>query len=58
MTTAKEIVEELKTLGSESIKKVLRNHGVKEPFFGVQDRRPEKDREADQEGLSARARSV
>jgi len=33
--TAKEIVEELRTLGSESIKKVLRNHGVQEPFFGV-----------------------
>ena len=33
--TANEIVEELRTLGSESIKKVLRNHGVQEPFFGV-----------------------
>ena len=33
--TAKEIVEELGTLGSESVKKVLRDHGVKEPFFGV-----------------------
>ncbi len=33
--TAKEILEELKSLGSESIKKVLRNHGVQEPFFGV-----------------------
>src|SRR5271170_8485006 len=33
--TAKEIVEELRTLGSENIKKVLRNHGVQEPFFGV-----------------------
>ncbi|MGP0066274.1 MAG: DNA alkylation repair protein [Isosphaeraceae bacterium] len=33
--TAEEIVEELRTLGSESIKKVLRNHGVEEPFFGV-----------------------
>ena len=32
---AKEIVEELRTLGSESVKKVLRNHGVQEPFFGV-----------------------
>jgi 3-methyladenine DNA glycosylase AlkD len=35
MTTANEIVEELRSLGSESIKKVLRNHGVQEPFFGV-----------------------
>lgn len=33
--TAKEIVEELRALGAESIKKVLRNHGVREPFFGV-----------------------
>ena len=33
--SAKEIVEELRVLGSESIKKVLRNHGVREPFFGV-----------------------
>ena len=33
--TANEIVEELRTFGSESIKKVLRNHGVQEPFFGV-----------------------
>ncbi len=33
--TATEIVEELRTLGSESNKKVLRNHGVREPFFGV-----------------------
>jgi 3-methyladenine DNA glycosylase AlkD len=33
--TANEIVEELRALGAESIKKVLRNHGVREPFFGV-----------------------
>ena len=33
--TAKEILEELRKLGSESVKKVLRNHGVQEPFFGV-----------------------
>ena len=33
--TANEIVEELRMLGAESIKKVLRNHGVQEPFFGV-----------------------
>jgi 3-methyladenine DNA glycosylase AlkD len=33
--TADEIVEELRAMGSESIKKVLRNHGVQEPFFGV-----------------------
>jgi 3-methyladenine DNA glycosylase AlkD len=35
MTTANEIVDELKSLGKESIKKVLINHGAKEPFFGV-----------------------
>jgi 3-methyladenine DNA glycosylase AlkD len=35
MMTAKEVVEELRTFGAESIKKVLRNHGVQEPFFGV-----------------------
>lgn len=33
--TAQQILAELESLGSESIKKVLRNHGVKEPFFGV-----------------------
>ena len=33
--TAKEILEQLKPLGAESYKKVLRNHGVPEPFFGV-----------------------
>jgi 3-methyladenine DNA glycosylase AlkD len=33
--TAKEILAELKSLGSEATKKVLKNHGVKEPFFGV-----------------------
>ena len=35
MMTAKEVVEELRTMGAESIKKVLSNHGVREPFFGV-----------------------
>src|SRR5881409_2709723 len=29
------IVDELKPLGKETYKKVLLNHGVKEPFFGV-----------------------
>lgn len=33
--TAKEILAELKPLGSESYKRVMSNHGVKEPFFGV-----------------------
>src|ERR1700756_5039818 len=33
--TAEEIVQELKLLGSENIKKVLLKHGIPEPFFGV-----------------------
>jgi hypothetical protein len=33
--TTKEILEELKPLGSDSYKRVLFNRGVKEPFFGV-----------------------
>ncbi len=33
--TAAEILAELRTLGSESIKKTLLRHGAKEPFFGV-----------------------
>jgi len=32
---AEEIVELLRPLGLESYKKVLRNHGIPEPFFGV-----------------------
>jgi 3-methyladenine DNA glycosylase AlkD len=33
--TASEIVEALRPLGKDSYKKVLRNHGINEPFFGV-----------------------
>jgi 3-methyladenine DNA glycosylase AlkD len=33
--TAKRIVEELQSLGSASTKKVLLNHGAREPLFGV-----------------------
>jgi 3-methyladenine DNA glycosylase AlkD len=33
--TAKEILAELKPLGSDSYKRVMFNHGVKEPCFGV-----------------------
>jgi 3-methyladenine DNA glycosylase AlkD len=33
--SAKEILAELKPLGSDSYKRVMANHGVKEPFFGV-----------------------
>jgi len=32
---AKQILAELKPLGSDSYKKVMSRHGVKEPFFGV-----------------------
>jgi 3-methyladenine DNA glycosylase AlkD len=33
--TAKEVLAQLKKLGSESTKKVLLKHGAKEPFYGV-----------------------
>lgn len=33
--TADEIVKEIESLGSESYKKILRNHGIPEPVFGV-----------------------
>jgi 3-methyladenine DNA glycosylase AlkD len=33
--TAQDIINEIKPLGRESYKKVMRNHGVREPFFGV-----------------------
>jgi 3-methyladenine DNA glycosylase AlkD len=33
--TAEEIVEQLRLLGKDTYKKVLLNHGVKEPVFGV-----------------------
>jgi 3-methyladenine DNA glycosylase AlkD len=33
--TAEEIVKQLEALGTEGYKKILRNHGVQEPFFGV-----------------------
>jgi 3-methyladenine DNA glycosylase AlkD len=33
--TAKDIVEELKPLGTESYKKTMLNHGAREPIFGV-----------------------
>src|SRR5436190_17526277 len=32
---ASEILKELKTMGSESVKKIFLNHGIKEPCFGV-----------------------
>src|SRR5213593_4721777 len=33
--TAQEIVQEIKPLGKDSYKKVLLNHGIREPLFGV-----------------------
>ena len=33
--TVQEIMDDLKAHGSDSIKKILLKHGVKEPFFGV-----------------------
>jgi 3-methyladenine DNA glycosylase AlkD len=33
--SAQEIMAELESLGTESIRKVYRNHGVKDPYFGV-----------------------
>ncbi len=33
--TVKEIMAQLEAMGSESVKKILLKHGVKEPFFGV-----------------------
>jgi 3-methyladenine DNA glycosylase AlkD len=33
--TAKEIVEQIRPLGSEGYRKILRNHGIKDPMFGV-----------------------
>ena len=33
--TSKEILDQLKSLGSDSIKKVLIKHGAREPFYGV-----------------------
>lgn len=33
--TAEEILEEIRPLGSESYKRVMFNHGVREPFYGV-----------------------
>ena len=32
---AQEILAELKPLGSDGYKRVMSNHGVREPFFGV-----------------------
>jgi hypothetical protein len=33
--TVSEIMTDLQANGSESIKKILLKHGIKEPFFGV-----------------------
>lgn len=44
--TAQAILEELKPLGRDSYKKVMLNHGVKEPFFGVKIEELKKSRSA------------
>ena len=33
--TAAEIVKQLQSLGTDGYKRILRNHGVQEPIFGV-----------------------
>src|SRR5215831_12535520 len=33
--SAKDVVEELRPLGTEGYRKVLRNHGIADPMFGV-----------------------
>jgi hypothetical protein len=33
--TAEDILNELKPLGQEGYKKILLNHGIREPIFGV-----------------------
>ena len=33
--TVNEVMDELRSMGADSIKKILLKHGVKEPFFGV-----------------------
>ena len=33
--TSEQIVQELKSLGQDSYKKVLLNHGIQEPCYGV-----------------------
>ncbi|MES1217627.1 MAG: DNA alkylation repair protein [Bacteroidota bacterium] len=33
--TSKQILDELKKMGSENIKKILLKHGAKEPFYGI-----------------------
>src|SRR5687768_952776 len=35
LTTANEILAQLKPLGSESYKRIMMNHGIKEPIYGV-----------------------
>jgi 3-methyladenine DNA glycosylase AlkD len=35
MSTAKEVLEQLRSLGREQHKKIYLNHGAREPFFGV-----------------------
>ena len=53
-TTAASVLEELKSLGTDSIKKVLVNHGAKEPIYGVKvgDMKPIQKREKGNQTLA------
>ncbi|HXS37849.1 MAG TPA: hypothetical protein VN721_14185 [Flavipsychrobacter sp.] len=51
--TAKEIMSELKSLGDEKIKKILLNHGAKEPLFGVKVEHLKNNPEKSKKRLSA-----
>jgi 3-methyladenine DNA glycosylase AlkD len=35
MPTVQEVMDELQSMGSESVKKIWAKHGIREPFFGV-----------------------
>ena len=56
--TVQEIMTELQSLGSESIKKILLKHGVKEPFFGVKIEYLKPIQKKVKNGLSIGKRSV
>ena len=54
----KEVMAQLKKLGTEQTKKTYLRHGVREPFFGVKVGGPEGDSEEDQEGLRVVPRTL
>ena len=56
---AEAVFRELQGMGSENYKRLLmKNYGVKEPFFRGENRGDEEDPEADREGLSIGAGSL